>query len=278
MALQDDYTVRLSNFEGPLDLLLHLIRRAEVDIHDIPIAQVTEAYLTAISQLDSEQDLDIDFAGEFLVMAATLVELKSRTLAPRPEGADDVAVEEEETADPRHELVTQLLAYQRFRSAAGALEDRRKEFHNRWEVRLRQHTETTPEDVSEEIELELDDVHSGDLMVAFERIMSAIDMTRLGEHEVEYDDTPISLHQEDIVDRLSRRDDRRLTLEQTLEGRPRSEMLGLFLAVLELARQRRIRVAQEGVGTIQLELRDPDTDDEFESSTESDASGSETSQ
>ena len=247
MALQDDYTVRLSNFEGPLDLLLHLIRRAEVDIHDIPIAQVTEAYLTAISQLDSQQDLDIDFAGEFLVMAATLVELKSRTLAPRPEGEDEVVVEEEDSADPRHELVTQ---------------DRRKEFHDRWEVRLRPSAEVPAEDVSEEIELELDDVHSGDLMVAFERIMSAIDMTRLGEHEVEYDDTPISLHQEDIVDRLSRREDRRLTLEQTLEGRPRSEMLGLFLAVLELARQRRIRVAQAGTGTIQLELRDPDSDDE----------------
>ena len=263
MALQDDYTVRLSNFEGPLDLLLHLIRTAEVDIHDIPIAQVTEAYLTAISQLDSEKDLDIDFAGEFLVMAATLVELKSRTLAPRPEGADDASGEDEEAADPRHELVTQLLAYQRFRSAAGALEDRRREFHNRWEVRLRPSTETPAQDVPEEIELDLDDVHSGDLMVAFERIMSAIDMTRLGDHEVEYDDTPISLHQEDIIDRLTRRENRRLTLEETLEGRPRAEMLGLFLAILELARQRRIRVAQEGVGTIQLELRD-DSDDEID--------------
>lgn len=261
MAIQDEYTVRLSNFEGPLDLLLYLIRRAEVDIHDIPISEITEKYLQAISRLEEDVDLDIDFAGEFLVMAATLIELKSRTLSPKPVEESTEESDEEHPEDPRHELVKQLLAYQKFRSAAGNLDAQRKDFSDRWPVRIGQ--ENAPEeDDAESIErtLEMDDVHPGDLLSAFERIISAIDMSRIGDHEVEYDDTPISLHQDDIVDRLSRRPDNRYTLQEVMEGRSRGEMLGLFLAVLELARQHRIRVAQDGVGEIQLELREPDTD------------------
>lgn len=262
MSLQDDYTVRLSSFEGPLDLLLYLIRRAEVDIHDITIVQITSQYLDAIGDLDGETDLDIDAAGEFLVMAATLVELKSRTLAPRHalDEDDSAAADESEAEDPRHDLVRQLLAYQRFRSAAGSLEDRRAEYAARWPVRIRA-GETEDDQDDEPTPLELDDVHAGDLFDAFERIMSAIDPARLGEHAVEYDDTPIGLHQEDLLDRLRRRDDGRLSLQETFVGRTRGAMIGLFLAVLELARQRRIAFRQDADATIHLELR-PDSDAE----------------
>lgn len=265
MSLQDDYTVRLSSFEGPLDLLLYLIRRAEVDIHDIPIVQITTQYLDAIGGIDGDDDLDIDAAGEFLVMAATLVELKSRTLAPKPQSEDEGGAAEgpEEVDDPRHDLVRQLLAYQRFRSAAGTLEDRRSEFASRWPVRIRV-GESEEDDVDDgPTPLELDDVHAGDLFEAFERIMSAIDPARLGEHAVEYDDTPIGLHQEDLLDRLQRRDDGRLSLQDVFVGRSRGAMIGLFLAVLELARQRRIGFQQDDDSTINLELRpdsDPDQD------------------
>ena len=260
MSLQDDYTVRLGSFEGPLDLLLYLIRRAEVDIHDIPIVEITNQYLDAIGDIDGQPDLDIDAAGEFLVMAATLVELKSRTLAPKKD-ADDEGVSgpgDEEVEDPRHDLVRQLLAYQRFRSAAGSLEDRRAEFSARWPVRIR--VGESP-DAEEATPLEIDDVHAGDLFDAFERIMSAIDPTRLGEHAVEYDDTPIGLHQEDLLDRLRRREDGRLSLQDTFVGRTRGAMIGLFLAVLELARQRRIGFRQDEDATIHLELLpEPDVD------------------
>src|SRR5262245_23044783 len=121
--LQEDYQVALDGFCGPLDLLLYLIRRAEVDIHDIPIARVTDQYLTFLKQL---HDIDIDVAGEFLVMAATLIEIKSRTLAPAPKDGDaagDVALESPglEPSDPRYELVQQLLAYQKFRIASDDL-------------------------------------------------------------------------------------------------------------------------------------------------------------
>ena len=258
MSAQDDYTVRLSSFEGPLDLLLHLIRRAEVDIQDIPIATLTASYIGAISDLENEEQLDIDFAGEFLVMAATLVELKSRTLAPTPVDVEEGDLTEAEDVDPRHELVAQLLAYQRYRSAAGVLDDRRRAFADTWAVRL--NAANDPEEAVEVVELELDDVHPGDLAAAFERIIAAIDMSRLGDLTVQYDDTPIGLHQEDIIDRLSRREDKQCSLVQILEGRSRAEMIGLFLATLELARQRLIRIIQLGDGEVALGLRDPDSE------------------
>ena len=260
MSFQEEYTVRLGTFEGPLDLLLYLIRRAEVDIHDIPIVQITGQYLDAIEGLQHEESLDIDAAAEFLVMAATLVELKSRTLTPKQEseeGDGEEASSLEET-DPRQDLVRQLLAYQKYRSAAGDLDERREAFAARWPVRVR--VGEAADEESEPPALELEDVHSGDLFAAFDRIMAAIDTTRLGEHAVEYDDTPIALHQEDLLDRIGRSDAGRIGLREAFEGRTRGAMIGLFLAVLELARQRRIVFHQVEAGEIDLELN-PDGDE-----------------
>ena len=109
------YRVRLELFEGPLDLLLHLIKKNEVDVTDIPVAAITEQYL---AHLDLMRDLSLDIAGEYLVMAATLTLIKSRLLLPAPEGDDD------EETDPRADLVRQLLEYQRYREAAAALAER----------------------------------------------------------------------------------------------------------------------------------------------------------
>src|SRR6185295_4903843 len=112
------FPVKLSNFEGPLDLLLHLIRKHELDIHDIPIAVITAQYLAAIAFM---QELDLDIAGEFLVMAATLIHIKSKMLLPRPETAAGVEGEQE---DPRDALVRRLLEHQKFKAAAGLLHER----------------------------------------------------------------------------------------------------------------------------------------------------------
>src|SRR3982751_4578970 len=104
--------VRLENFEGPLDLLLFLIRKNDLDIYDIPISQITQEYL---SYLDLIKELDLEMAGEFLVMASTLMQIKAQMLLPSPEG------EEAEGPDPRQELVNKLLEYQRYKEAAGLL-------------------------------------------------------------------------------------------------------------------------------------------------------------
>src|SRR5216684_5606831 len=114
----DALPIRLENFEGPLDLLLHLIRKSELSIYDIPIALVTAQYLDAIQVM---QELNLDIAGEFLVMAATLIHIKSRMLLPRPETAAGVEGEEE---DPRDALVRRLLEHQKFKAAAGLLHER----------------------------------------------------------------------------------------------------------------------------------------------------------
>ena len=259
MASVDEYQVKLASFEGPLDLLLFLIRRAEVDIHDIPIGAITSQYLEV---LKSAQDMDVEQAGEFLVLAATLVEMKSRLLSPKPEH-DDSQVLPDASAhdDPRRELVQQLLAYQRFRTAAETLDSLRNEFSNRWSasgvagaIPADDGEATTVEEVQD---LDIGDVHLLDLLEAFERITLAVDFSRLGEHQVIFDDTPIGLHQDDLVDRLARSPEKRMRLEAIFEGRNRMDRIGLFLALLELAREQRIRVRQaQASEPIELELVD----------------------
>ncbi|RPJ58767.1 MAG: chromosome segregation protein ScpA [Acidobacteria bacterium] len=116
MAQTEDYKVRLEIFEGPLDLLLHLIRTQEIDIYDIPIARITDQYLQYLQMM---RDLSINLAGEFLLMAATLIYIKSRTLLPA-----EPAESGEEIEDPRKDLVQQLLEHERFKNAAQLLYER----------------------------------------------------------------------------------------------------------------------------------------------------------
>jgi len=243
--LQEDYRVSLEAFQGPLDLLLYLIRREEVDVTDIPIARITDQYLAFLRGID---DIDVELAGDFLVMASTLIEIKSRLLVPVPEGE---SAEPEggdgrssgEAFDPRDDLVRQLLAYQRFRVAAEMLESRRGEFAQRFP--LRGTRKQLPDEEGREIELE--DAHAMDLAEAYERIAAAIDFTRLGQHVVEMDDTPVALHQEDLLDRLERTQDGRMTLQSAFAGMDMLRRVGLFMATLELVRLRRVTVVQEDI-------------------------------
>jgi len=263
MPLQEDYRVRLDTFQGPLDLLLYLIRRAEVDITDIPVSEIADQYLKFLAQVAAVDEIDVELAGEFLVMAATLIELKSRTIAPPEEtdGGDAGGGSDRgggEPLDPRTELVQQLMAYQRFRVVADDLDKRRTQFAMRF-PRVGGRSAAAGRQEDPELELELEDVHLMDLSAAYERIMSAIDLSRLGDHVIEMDDTPIALHQEDLLDRLGRSDAGRLTLQATFAGCNPSQRVGLFLATLELARTRRVAIAQDDLeGDIELRLRDPE--------------------
>lgn len=248
MPLQEDYRVTLETFEGPLDLLLYLIRRAEVDIYDIPVAGITDQYLAFLRQVD---DVDVEIAGEFLVMAATLIELKSRTLAPvaeeeQGEGSADLGSDGRSENDPRFELVQQLLAYQRYRTASEALEERRERFSRRLSVHAHGIEREEPQlDLEQLRELELEDLHIMDLADAYEAIMASIDFTRLGDHVVEIDDTPLALHQEDLLDQIEHAPKHRLMLQSAFQGRSRGQRIGLFLAMLELVRLRRVTIRQE---------------------------------
>jgi segregation and condensation protein A len=280
-----DYRVDLDAYSGPLDLLLFLVRRDEIDLYNIPIARLTEQYLEYLQRL---QRIDVNLAGEFLVMAATLLEIKSVLVAPRaPETPEDAAAAPTpglalDSADPRYELVQQLLAYKRFKDAAFELDDRRQN----WEARYARtpprpprsatadpsdidrdyvdgadHGDDAPPDAAPDaapVELDLEDISVVDLCDAFARILETLGQAPL-QHQVVYDDTPISLHAEDILDRLAR--EGVLSLQQIFEGRGRSEAIGLFLAMLELVRQRKVRAIPEpGTEAIKLELRPPESD------------------
>lgn len=232
-----DYRVQLDVFTGPLDLLLYLIRRDEIDIQDIPIAHIAEQYIEQVRLLEQ---LDPDAAGEFLVLAATLLELKSRALLPTP--PPEVA----EGEDPRAPLVRQLLEYKRFKDAARALGSAADERAQRFVRR--------PADLPRELAgLELEEVEVWDLLRAFGRVMTAIGRGP-GVQEIRYDDTPIELHAAEILAILEREGP---TTFQALfdDASDRAQLVGRFLALLELIRKRQVRAEQERTfGTIYLFL------------------------
>lgn len=249
--MSGEYKVRLEAFEGPLDLLLFLIRRAEVEIEEIPIAAITEQYLSYLGDLDDRR-IDIDTAGEFLVMAATLMEIKSRMIARTGETSPEsrVDIDDPDDADPRSELVRQLLEYKKYRDMADGLDSRRTWWEQRYPAAAAGIDDQCVRDaIGCMDEVDLDDIDLLDLVQAFARIVRSVDLTRIGVHEVVADDTPIELHAEDLMDLVRRRGDQTdapLTLRQALTGRTRAEMVGIFLALLDLIRQQRVNVRQEG--------------------------------
>jgi segregation and condensation protein A len=239
-----EYRVELDVYNGPLDLLLYLIKRDELDIYDIPIARITEsymAYVTMLRDLSKEEGLDINVAGDFLVMAATLMEIKSAMLLPKaPATASGENSAAAELADPRYELVQKLLEYKKFKDAAMALE-KQQEMHQQRFPRVPASRDVKSD---EPPPVDLDEVQVWDLLTAFTALMKDLGQRKPRYHEVIYDDTPIDLHAADIEDRLLR--EGRLSLRILLEGRKsRSEMIGVFLALLELIREKKILVQQE---------------------------------
>jgi segregation and condensation protein A len=256
---QSEYKVELDNYSGPLELLLYLIRRDEVDIKNIPIARITEQYLKHVELI---RRFDINLAGEFLVMAATLMEIKSRMLIPQQAANPDdpnapTTSSVEELTDPRYELVKQLLEYKEFKDAAGDLKRRAQTEAARFGRGVSRPTGRAP--------LEIEDLDLFRLIDAFNGIMASLGHSAYG-HEVLYDDTPISLHQADIMDRLVREanetgvapaEAKGLTLKELFEGRSsKSEMIGLFLATLELIRQKKILVEQLEGMEVRIRLRE----------------------
>lgn len=251
-----EYRVELEVYNGPMDLLLYLIKRDELDIYDISIARITDSYLSYVKMLRDLRDqngLDINLAGEFLVMAATLMEIKSATLLPKApvesgEGGNRSAADE--LTDPRAELVQKLLEYKRFKDSSMLLERRAAEHAVRF-PRFPARPEGQAEDEPPPVDLE--EVQIWDLLTVFERLMKEVGPRRSRFHEVTYDDTPIDLHAADIEDRLRR--EGHVTLRQLILGRKsRSEMIGVFLALLELIREKKILVKQADDDLTDIEI------------------------
>lgn len=225
------YPVRLDNFEGPLDLLVHLIRRHEIDIYDIPIALITEQYL---EYLELMQELDLDVAGEFLVMAATLIQIKARMLVPRPEAAG----EEEDAGDPRDALVQRLLEHEKYKAAAELLHERQTARSAQWTRPDNRVADIAGQPIEREIEVDL-----FSLLQAFQAVMARARERR----PLELPEELVSIERriEQLNARLSETE--ACGFEDLFEGdRSRSELVTTFLALLEMVRLKLVRLFQSG--------------------------------
>jgi len=218
------FRVDLSVFTGPLDLLLYLVRKHEVEIVDIPIATITEQYL---EHLDILRELDVGEVGDFLALASTLVEIKSQQVLPRADAVDD----------PREELVRRLLEYKKYRDAATTLEERSRDWQQRY-PRLSSDLPPRQRNLAEE---PIQEVELWDLVSAFGRIMRDTEAARPS--SIVYDDTPIHVYMAQIHARLLERG--QLSFADLFDpSMHRSTMIGIFLAVVELVRHQQVRVEQ----------------------------------
>ncbi len=233
-----DYLVDLDTFRGPLDLLLYLVKHNEVDICDIPIARIADQFLEYLRLVEM---IDVERAGEFLVMAATLMEIKSRLLLPRN---DELA---EEEADPRQELVRQLLEYKKVKDAAALLEaqaERQLCRLPRFPVEIAAGADPSSQPLRA--------VELWDLVSAFGRLMR--ETLTLQPNQIVVDETPMQVYMDMIVDRLQQSPRLPFTAFFT-PPLNRSRLVGLFLAVLELIRMHQIKADQEvPFGEITLSL------------------------
>ncbi|MGD9015441.1 MAG: segregation/condensation protein A [Candidatus Omnitrophota bacterium] len=234
------YKIKLDIFEGPLDLLLYLVKKDHLDIRDIPIAKVTEQYL---AYLELMRLLDLNIAGEFLVMAATLMQIKSRMLLP----GDEAGMQEEAETDPREELVQRLLEYQRFKEIASELRQR--------EQKQRQHfirRNVTPEvDIREQPQEVYFEASIFDLINAFTKALKE-EVPRELFYQVIRDEFTVEQKIHDILHLLL--DQEILILNQLFsQSKNKLEMIATFLAVLELIRLKEIIVRQKGLfGDIEI--------------------------
>jgi len=229
----DAFPVKLSNFEGPLDLLLHLIRKNEVSIHDIPIALITAQYLDAIALM---QELDLDVAGEFLLMAATLIHIKSKMLLPRPETSAGVDGGPEE--DPRDALVRRLLEHQKFKAAAGLLHEREELRAAQWQRPDERVAALAGDEYEPELEVDL-----FSLMNAFQAIVQRA--KQRPKMILPPEEIPVEQRIDQLLSRLSETEACGFE-ELFADIEDRRGLIVTFIALLEMIRLKLVRVFQSG--------------------------------
>lgn len=227
-----EYRVQLDVFSGPLDLLLYLVKRHELEIVDLPIARITRQFVELIETLEI---LDLDLIGDFVVMASTLVEIKSRMVLPRPE-EQEVEVPEGED-DPRSDLVRQLIEYKKYKDAARLLENQAAE----WQEHYPRLSDEHPIEGGDPSEDRIKEVELWDLVSALSRILRRNPATN--QTAIIYDDTPISTYVQRILALVLEHG--RVSFSSLFEGSySKSKVVGIFLAILELLRHYHLRAEQ----------------------------------
>jgi len=227
------YRVELDMFTGPLDLLLYLVRRNELDIMDLPIARMTKQFQEFLEVL---QHFDLEMVGDFVVMASTLAEIKSRYILPSQTEEEELP-EESVDKDPRSDLIEQLLEYKRFKEAASSLETRASQWQERY-PRLTDERPSTGKDHSAD---RIKEVELWDLVSALGRILKRKEVE--SQSTIRYDDTPIHVYVDQIGKRV--REEQEVHFTTLFDGETlRSKIIGMFLAVLELVRHHGYRAEQ----------------------------------
>jgi segregation and condensation protein A len=228
----DAYPVKLEQFEGPLDLLLHLIKKNEVNIYDIPIALITAQYLETIEFM---QELNLDIAGEYLVMAATLIHIKSKMLLPRPETAAGV---EGDGEDPRDALVRRLLEHQKYKAAAGLLHEREQVRSAQWLRPDERVAAIAGDDYEPELEVDL-----FSLLTAFQAVVERA--KQRPKMVLPSEQIPVEVRIDQLLARLSETE--AIGFEELFaDAQDRAGLIVTFLALLEMIRLKLIRVFQSG--------------------------------
>lgn len=224
-----EFKVDLDVFSGPMDLLLYLVKKHEVDVTEVPIAAIAAEF---VAYLDVLEGLAIEQVGEFVDLASVLLEIKARALVPRPE----------ETEEPvelvREDLVQRLLEYKQFRDAATLLEDRAR----LWELRFARQAADEPAGRAGPAEVAIADVHVWDLVGAMARVMAKREKRR--PRQIVHDDTPIETHAARI-EALVAEQGRVAFTSLFDDDMPRSRIVGIFLAALELVRRGKLSTRQE---------------------------------
>jgi len=226
----EDYNVKLEVFEGPLDLLLFLIKKEEVDIYDIPIVRICDQYNEHMKVM---RMLDLNIAGEFMVMSATLMLIKSRMLLPEEERPEL----EEDEEDPRMDLVRQLVEYKKFKDAANTLEEMEESQHNVF------FPEGDHVALSKDSGLALRDVSIFDLLSSFSDILNRAQNEELT--EIFAEKYTVADKVDYLMNEIVRKGKKKSLHALFRDMRSRSEMVCTFLAILELIRMRQVRAAQE---------------------------------
>lgn len=218
------FRVQLESYSGPLDLLLYLVRKAEVDLNDIPVAQIAEQFLEHVSVLEQ---IDVDAVGDFLDLASMLIEIKSRQVLPRADEAEEIEVE-----DPRQELVQRLLEFKKYRDAAALLEERARQ----WQERFPRAASDLPARRNQPAEQSISGVELWDLVSAFGRVLRE-KLKASDTASITYDDTPIHVYMRSIDEQV-RAAGRIHFFDLFPEAVHKSTLVGMFLALLELVRYR----------------------------------------
>ncbi|GIW90257.1 MAG: segregation/condensation protein A [Pirellulaceae bacterium] len=237
------FEVQLELFRGPVDLLLYLVRRDELSVTELPLAKITEQYCEYLEILE---ELNVDEVGEFIEVAAFLLELKARNVLPQPKSES-----EELWQQPHQQIVQRLLEYKRIRDAASVLEERSRQWQTRYPRLVQDESPRWVDPATQPIE----QVELWDLVSAFGRILR--DNRAVQPSSIVYDETPIQVYMERILERVRRRPKVAFS-DLFAPGMHKSAMIGVFLAVLELVRHHKVKTEQRDTdGEIWLYLEHP---------------------